>query len=79
MYNNDNIYRKVGEFWTHFQFDMDKITAALTEAGYGVCKTLQGDMIIMAPGDYSEEDFEEFTEDDDDDDDGDTFNFKKEY
>lgn len=80
--NEDNIYHKVGEFWTHFQEDMDAITDALIEAGYGVCKTINGDMIIMSKGNYDEADIARFNgEDDDDDNDDDRWmiRFPREY
>jgi hypothetical protein len=65
--NEDNIYHKVGQFWTHFQEDMDAIT---------------GDMIIMSKGSYDEADIARFNGDDDDDDNGDDrwmIRFPREY
>lgn len=56
-------FHKVGEFWTYFPDDLEDMIMALSEYGYSICKTLDGDMIVMKPDEYDEEDF-----DDDDDD-----------
>lgn len=70
-------FHQVGKFYTHFLSDLDGVTAALIAGGYRVCKTLDGDMIIMAPNDYDDEDFNIVFHDmlgidnDDDGDDGD--------
>jgi len=70
-------FHQVGKFYTHFLSDLDGVTAALIAGGYRVCKTLDGDMIIMAPNDYDDEDFNIVfhdmlgIDDDDDGDDGD--------
>ena len=69
-HNNDNEYHQVGIFWTHFQDDMDRISEALFNAGYYICRTIHGDMVIMCKGDYDEEDLDELDDDLDDDEDG---------
>ena len=80
---NNNEYHQVGQFWTHFHRDMDIISEALFAAGYKICRTTRGDMIIMRKGDYDEEEIFELNEDeiDDEDEDGDggITHFPKEY
>lgn len=62
-------YHKVGEFYTHFPDDSDGIIEALNANGYEVCETLEGGMIIMKEGEYTEIDemMPPGYEDDDDD------------
>ena len=74
--DNEEVYHQVGEYWTHFQEDMDNITRILTDSGYRVCKTMTGNMIIMSSGDYDDDIFDD---DDDDDDNGNIFRFPREY
>lgn len=87
--NNDHEFHQVGQFFTHFHEDMDKISEALFNAGYYICRTIHGDMIIMRRGNYDEEEVFELDSDfdnfDDDDEDGGTTggdnlrHFPKEY
>lgn len=59
-------FHKVGEFWTHFQDDLEDIIDLLETGGYSVCETLQGDQIIMKADTYPEIDIECIDDDDDD-------------
>lgn len=61
--NEENRWHKVGEFWVHFPDDLQEISQILIDNGYGICESLDGDIIIMKPDSYDEEDF-----DDDEDD-----------
>lgn len=71
MVDNDNTFHQVGVFFAHFKHDLDKIIDALEGAGYYVCKTLHGDMAIMAPGEYDIEDLIDLSECDEEDDEDD--------
>lgn len=59
-------FHQVGQFYTHFHADMDKISEALFDAGYAICRTLDGDMIIMSEGNYTDDDDEDDDEDNND-------------
>lgn len=83
--NNETGYHKIGEFYTHLLSDLEGVVDALRAGGYEVCRTLDGDMLIMKPGDYDDEFMHEFLHGDDDDDDdtpppfGNIRHFPKEY
>ena len=72
MENKGRRFHKVGEFWTHFPDDLEDMIMALSEYGYSVCETLDGDMIIMKPDEYDEfpKEFEDNEDDDNWDGDG---------
>ena len=66
--DNENIdYHQVGMFWTHFLEDLERISEALHNAGYIICSTMHGDMIIMRQDDYDDDEDWELNHDDDDD------------
>lgn len=69
MENKGRRFHKVGEFWTYFPDDLEDMIMALSEYGYSICKTLDGDMIVMKPDEY-DEDFGDDEDDDNWDDDG---------
>lgn len=69
MKNKGRKFYKVGEFWTHFPDDLEDMIMALSEYGYSICETLDGDMIVMKPDEYNE-DFGDDEDDDNWDDDG---------
>ena len=68
MDEEDKIYHQVGQFFVHFPSDLTNIIDLLNENGYGVCETLNGDMIIMKSGEYDDDEIarEMGCEDDDD-------------
>lgn len=67
MDNNGQRYHKVGEFWAHFPDDLDDIIDLLSEGGYSVCETLDGDMIIMKPETYPDFEFNDGDDEDEED------------
>ena len=71
---DEDRFHQVGKFFTHFGEDLQNIIEALNDAGYKVCETLDGDMIIMASGVYDDDEVNklingELDDDDEDDDD----------
>lgn len=73
-------FHQVGMFYGHFREDVLSIIEALNNAGYDVCRTLGGDMIIMQKGEYTVDNLIEINDDDDDDDDYDNIrHFPREY
>lgn len=56
-------WHKVGEFWALFPDVLQEISQILIDNGYGICESLDGDIVIMKPNSYDEE---EGYEDDDD-------------
>lgn len=78
MFDSDKCFHQVGLFVAHFKADFENISAALQNAGYSICQTLNGDVAIMAEGQYDAMDLMELNgfgyhdhDDDDDDEDGD--------
>ena len=68
--DEDKVFHQVGKFFTHFPGDLENIIEILNDNGYGVCETMDGDMIIMKAGEYNEDELPpELRCDDDDDDD----------
>lgn len=65
-YNNKkNDYHQVGHFCTPFLEEYERISSILQQFGYGVCRTVNGDAMIMRPGDFSEDQYRRMVEEDD--------------
>lgn len=68
IHKDGDEFHLIGKFYGYFRQDVLNIIDILKSAGYDICRTPNGDMIIMKKGEYGVDEIIELNEDEDDDD-----------